>query len=264
MDFYRHFSSSAALGVLFASGAAYSFYQIIKSSNLSKPTSQALPKVSESTLLEVLEEVTRGVEKVAEEVSDALKLFKESSAHADSSRTSQLDMEAQGRAVVQRALSGAQTQALSSRVLDVSDLEYSTEYYTTGIGRSRAVVEAVKTLKQAVGRYFLTKSTCLRILRKSLEIQASSIRDSLNTAWNRGIIKSHTQVQRFLANPSIQASMKQGVEKYFLEESGLTADELQEFSTNPRFEEVRVFVALAKFLHPYLPHPLPFFANITL
>jgi hypothetical protein len=102
----------------------------------------------------------------------------------------------------------------------------------------RVVVEALGEFKGLVGRYFVTKASLLALMERSHELNASAIKDALGSAWDRGIIKHPSQIDRFLSNPSIQASMKGAIEKFFELEVGMSVDELEELSQKPRFTEV--------------------------
>lgn len=243
-------SPTTVLGLVFAGSAAYSCYHLYTSlarSSGASSSSRVLPPTSltESALVEVLREITQSVSGLAGEVTEALSLHQansvESATGVEEDARRQGELELHGRGLVQGAVAAAQKRVFSAHAVSESEVAGATAYYTTGAGRSRVVVEALGEFKGLVGRYFVTKASLLSLMERSHELNASAIKDALGSAWDRGIIKHPSQIDRFLSNPSIQASMKGAIEKFFELEVGMSVDELEELSQKPRYTEVSVW-----------------------
>ena len=180
--------------------------------------------------------ITEGYKAQAEEVQDAVRLFR---ARARSRPEDVEALEEGARAEVQAAVAEAEAAVLRERRLARPEYEYAAAYYTL-TARSAAVLEARTALRRSVGRFFVTKSSLLGIMRASHERRASQAQEHLASAWERGLITSPQQVQEMFMAPAFQATLSSDLEKFFEEETGMSASELAALSRSPRFLEVRV------------------------
>ena len=232
----------AAVFTCFSASALYSLYHLLRPSAPARPRREPA-RVREGDLVAILVDIRARVAQLAEEVQDAMRLFR---TRARSRAPEDVEaLEDQARAEVQAAVAEAEAAVLRERRLARAEYEYAAAYYTL-TARSAAVLEARAALRRCVGRYFVTKSSLLGIMRASHELRASQVREDLASAWEVGLIKSPQQVQEMFLAPAFQATISSALERFFVEETGMSASELAALSKSPSFLEVRAARCAAK------------------
>lgn len=111
----------------------------------------------------------RILEDVAKRALEAARVLEAAGKQSDSARVvSPTDFSASGEnaaALLTAELEVIQASVGEAHGLSREQLEFAHEYYTSGPGRDRKVMEAASTIRKALGKHLLTKKRILSLLR---------------------------------------------------------------------------------------------------
>jgi hypothetical protein len=173
-----------------------------------------------------------GAKSIVDTVEDALSL--PSGTPADQALAA-----AAARAQVQTDLAALEAKVLKSARLSAEDVEHALSYYTRSKGtRDERVGLAVAGFKAVVGKYVVTQRRILDIMRGTFEIQAATMEDKVRAAVRKGAVRGLPDLQRFLQAPSLAAALQRDAERFTLEESGMSIQEIDALTNNPEFKDV--------------------------
>jgi len=88
----------------------------------------------------------------------------------------------------------------------------------------------------------LTKRRMVEVMGGTFQIQATKLTEIVEKAIEGGIIRSPQDLQMFMNRPHIAGSLQMEVERYSMEETGLSVQDIDAITREPEYANDPVFV----------------------